>query len=180
MFIPCWIFYPVQQSSGNVPAFLAKLWKMVDNPETGIYLSSIYLLSIYLLSNKIYLSFFCLSSIHLTYIPIYLCYIRIYLFIFYPSVYLSFFYLSSIYLTYISIYLSLFISCWRTGRRTIYLSVNCDRFCHSKMTLTGYPPDLAFLWMFIYCSVMLALYTHLKNASYVIRIDPPRLLYLCL
>ena len=24
-----------QQSSGNVPAFLAKLWKIVDNPETG-------------------------------------------------------------------------------------------------------------------------------------------------
>ena len=24
-----------QQSLGNVPAFLAKLWKMVDNPETG-------------------------------------------------------------------------------------------------------------------------------------------------
>ena len=25
-----------QQSSGNVPAFLAKLWKIVDNPETGL------------------------------------------------------------------------------------------------------------------------------------------------
>ena len=24
-----------QQASGNVPAFLAKLWKMVDNPDTG-------------------------------------------------------------------------------------------------------------------------------------------------
>jgi len=24
-----------QQSGGNVPAFLAKLWKMVDNPDTG-------------------------------------------------------------------------------------------------------------------------------------------------
>ena len=24
-----------QQALGNVPAFLAKLWKMVDNPETG-------------------------------------------------------------------------------------------------------------------------------------------------
>ena len=23
-----------QQPAGNVPAFLAKLWKMVDNPET--------------------------------------------------------------------------------------------------------------------------------------------------
>ena len=23
-----------QQPTGNVPAFLAKLWKMVDNPET--------------------------------------------------------------------------------------------------------------------------------------------------
>ena len=27
---------PVQsQIGGNVPAFLAKLWKMVDNPDTG-------------------------------------------------------------------------------------------------------------------------------------------------
>ena len=27
---------PVQsQIAGNVPAFLAKLWKMVDNPDTG-------------------------------------------------------------------------------------------------------------------------------------------------
>ena len=25
-----------QQALGNVPAFLAKLWKMVDNPETGM------------------------------------------------------------------------------------------------------------------------------------------------
>ncbi|XP_023327845.1 heat shock factor protein [Eurytemora carolleeae] len=28
-----------QQSSGNVPAFLAKLWKIVDNPETDLLIS---------------------------------------------------------------------------------------------------------------------------------------------
>ena len=32
----------IQPSTGNVPAFLAKLWKMVDNPETG-WLVKLYL-----------------------------------------------------------------------------------------------------------------------------------------
>ena len=28
-----------QQTGGNVPAFLAKLWKMVDNPDTGAWIN---------------------------------------------------------------------------------------------------------------------------------------------
>ena len=42
---------PVQsQIAGNVPAFLAKLWKMVDNPDTGewrTYSEAVYVFSSY-------------------------------------------------------------------------------------------------------------------------------------
>ena len=55
---------PVQsQIAGNVPAFLAKLWKMVDNPDTGewrTYLEAVHFFSSY--SYIIYHSLFFLSQ----------------------------------------------------------------------------------------------------------------------
>lgn len=43
MAIPAMEMILPQSSGGNIPAFLAKLWKMVNNPEIGTYLHRFYL-----------------------------------------------------------------------------------------------------------------------------------------
>ena len=43
MAIPAMEMILPQSSGGNIPAFLAKLWKMVNNPEIGTYLNGFYL-----------------------------------------------------------------------------------------------------------------------------------------
>ena len=89
----------------------------------------------------------------------------------YQSFYLSF-YLSLYQPIYLSIYqclLFVFLKPWLNCMLHVkklsfqpYKIFGFDRFCKSNMALTGYPPGLALFCIFIYCSVMSALWTHLN------------------